>query len=744
MLPVELKQWCSAILLSEDGKKRRVPVDPRTQNPASVNNPVTWATYDETPAPRGFVLTEADPYVVIDLDAPKTPEDEQNIAGLLHVFRDTYIELSTSGKGYHIWCRGRWPSTLRNRKGAVEVYGQRRFIVCTEKPINNNPIIDCPQLSELAAVMGQKDIVTDTDLAPRFDDEWTMNAAFYNAPDGAWFQQAWRDGYPEGCNKSEHDMAVANKLARWTGNFEQFVRLWQSSALWRPDEKPRYVQNYLWKTFQAARSARTGAKQAIPYWYSVHGKQVWEAMQQEQLQQSLARAQAIDVAPPAPALVEGAIPMPPGLLGEVAKYIYDTSGSPVWEIAVSVAITFCSAIFGNKWRTPSGNGLGHYVVLLSDSGSGKTAATGRASALARQVENTGNPLMSTLAGPGYFASGQALLKRFADTPCMYSFLSEFDGTLKRLDPSNASDSYIEFRRVLLEVFDAERVNATAYAQKQDGTQSVDHPLFSFLGDTRADDFFELVDEQFARSGFLARLTLIEYSGPVPYPPQHYRPYVPDDLVNRVSAAVTGCARETGIGSIALAADASAHMWELTKERVDLMNSTKDELIRGAWNRFDLRVMRLASVVACGVNWESPIVTMEHVRWAEGIVRWGLERILGNRVTTGSVGDGETRFSGDIVEFVQWYRSATPKQRKNRHVPAALLERNDVFPFAAAKHYLHRRKRYKSHKLGAAKAIELALDEAVKVGALDVLSQVQCVSLNYSGRQPIYSIGEHFD
>ena len=768
MIPVELhayRHWCwsSLVINPTTGKPDKAPRKP-DGSLASVADPSSWSSYEEVRAALdskggaiGFVLTPSDPYCIIDLDKTDDLKAREGQSLVWEGFAGTYAEYSQSGEGVHIVLRGVIGGGVRRR--GLEVYDRGRYMIFTGNVLRDQPVADMGSVvNELVAGLGGVDASGNMpeDMPAESTDQEILDR-ITRASNAAKFLDLYYTAPGAGDDWSQRDAALAQFIAFYTRNHEQALRLFRGSVLYDPARKAAksgyktvdsYEQGYL-----LGRTFKRQWQELAPQQYHIdkgrdYAETVlsrWREAQAAGIRDAEARVQALSNAVDESAIPSNSIPMPPGLVGSVAAYVYNTSPSPVWEIAVASAITFCSAVFGNKWRTSTGNGLGHYVVLLADSGVGKTAGTSRITALARAVEDKGNALMADLAGPGYLASGQALIKLFAERPVMYSFLAEFGETLKRLDPTNASDSYIEFRRVLLEVFDAERINSAAYAQKKDSTDKVDYPVLSFLGDTRAEDFFSLVTDQFARSGFLARLTLIEYAGKIPERPSNYAPYVPEDLVDAVGAAVFACNRQvSGVHAVPMEPAAALYFDELGRERVFRMNTAADELTRGAWNRLDLRIARLATVLAVGENWVQPVVTLANMKWAEGIVRFGLEYTVGERVSADRMGDGETRFTGDIEEFVNKWRGYTPAQRRaSLNAPRALEENPNVFPYPSFKQYVKRRARFVNHKLGFNRAVELALDVALKDGLLDQLTPEQCQQIGYSGRVPVFMLGENW-
>ena len=71
-------------------------------------------------------MTKNDPFICIDLD--NVSEDKKN---LIDDFSDTYIEISQSGKGLHIFAKGSIKKNLNNQIGKVEMYHENRCIAMT-------------------------------------------------------------------------------------------------------------------------------------------------------------------------------------------------------------------------------------------------------------------------------------------------------------------------------------------------------------------------------------------------------------------------------------------------------------------------------------------------------------------------------------------------------------------------------------------------------------------------------------
>lgn len=104
--------------------------------PASSTNASTWCDYDTAVASDvgvgvGFVLSSADRIVCVDIDhcLDGRGHPESWAVELLDSIPATYVEVSPSGHGLHVWGFG---DVVKGRKaGGVEVYGTGRYITVT-------------------------------------------------------------------------------------------------------------------------------------------------------------------------------------------------------------------------------------------------------------------------------------------------------------------------------------------------------------------------------------------------------------------------------------------------------------------------------------------------------------------------------------------------------------------------------------------------------------------------------------
>lgn len=235
-----------------DGKCTKVPLDPATKEWASVDEPSQWVDYQtarqslqvDAVDGLGFVFTNRDPFVGVDLDACRNPVTGE-LSPLAHEITttlDSYTEVSPSGLGVHVLAKADLPGT-RRRRGNLEVYDDARFFTITGRHLDHTPQTLRDRSDELVRIheqylagddsTDQRDkqvVVSDLqdsgdigDVNGREDAVAAVVAHARNAKNGAKFETLWRgdtSGYP---SHSEADMALACLLAYWTNQNPDLV-----------------------------------------------------------------------------------------------------------------------------------------------------------------------------------------------------------------------------------------------------------------------------------------------------------------------------------------------------------------------------------------------------------------------------------------------------------------------------------------------------------------------------------------
>jgi len=260
----ERDQWVCWREEERDGKPTKIPVTPGAGGFASSTESETWASFEaaleytetEHADGVGFVFTDDDPIVGVDLDDCRDPETGDVDDAALDIIKrlDSYTEVSPSGTGYHVLIRGELPEG-RNRRGSVELYDTARFFTVTGDHVERTPTRVARRQDALVAIHREyvqdteRDTASESEHHGGADDESpTTDAADVdvdlededllekarNASNGEKFERLWNGNTVGYDSQSEADMALCCLLAFWTGGDRtQMDHLFRQSGLLR-------------------------------------------------------------------------------------------------------------------------------------------------------------------------------------------------------------------------------------------------------------------------------------------------------------------------------------------------------------------------------------------------------------------------------------------------------------------------------------------------------------------------------
>ena len=255
-----LQQWvCWRLEPDPKGRDAKVPYNAKSGQKASTTNPESWTSLElAQEALRqymynglGFVFTKQAGIVGVDIDHCIVDGAlNETAAAILEKLPPTYIEISPSGTGLHIFLRGAMPgSGSKNSKSGVEMYAHSRYFTMTGNRYNDCPLDIAEDGGALAWIHEQYIAAPKKERKPRkkkqageplTDDEILEKAR--GSTNGAAFAALWEGRWQEDfASQSEADLALCCKLAFWTGrNREQMDRLFRQSGLIRPKWDERH------------------------------------------------------------------------------------------------------------------------------------------------------------------------------------------------------------------------------------------------------------------------------------------------------------------------------------------------------------------------------------------------------------------------------------------------------------------------------------------------------------------------
>lgn len=747
-IPFEMRaynQWiCWKYLDKGNGTKpTKVPYDCKTGKYAAVDDRLTWASFAEAVAASkwydgiGFVLSQFDPYGFIDLDDTHGDEIALNRQMKVYTEFNSYAERSPSGTGLHIIIKGKIPAG--RKRSFIEVYSSLRYMTMTGNVYREAPINEHQTLFSLLweQMGGAATALTYSGNDEQKEPDETIISRARAAVNGAKFeallQGKWTDLYP---SQSEADFAYIDMLAFYTQNRDQITRIFRLSPLGQREKAKRndYVNYMVNKSFD-----RMLPPVDID---GLHNQLVLRLAEKEKagtlsapaslpLPKSASNfaAQPIAAEPFLPGLAPEVKPdflatIPAGLLGEIARFIYESAPRGVPEIALATAIGFMSGMCGRAFNV-SKTGLNQYTLLLAPTGTGKEAMASGIDKLINAVR-TNVAAVTEFIGPAEIASGQALLKYLAGkSPCFVSIIGEFGHFMRQLSAYNANTSQIMLRRVVLDLYAksgaGQNMRPSIYSDKANNTDNLEAPAFSILGESSPEKFYEALDESMISEGFLPRFTIIEYDGIRPNLNENHGSVLPsfrliEQLVQLSSQCLTLMHGKKVI-DVQLTTDAATASRDFDIFATKQINGTNREVIRHLWNRAHIKVLKLAALLAIGVNTFDPIISLPNIEWAKSLVVHDILRLL-KRFELGMIGvqTEETRQQELVRRTVQEFVAGDWHHAERYGVPAQMFQ-DKVIPQQYISRKLLATAAFRLDRSGATNALKRALQSLLEADTI---------------------------
>jgi hypothetical protein len=163
----------------------------------------------------------------MDVKDGTTPDALKRYLSIVEQF-DSYTEYSLSGRGFHVWVKGKIGDG--KRRDGVEVYSQARFMICTGNVVRDRPIVEGQGL--LSNMVTQMTCERASKIELWGDDTVDWSAATRAVEDGGelgrLFGGDWEGRYP---SQSEADLALVRLLLPLTASPLECWRTFQQSKL---------------------------------------------------------------------------------------------------------------------------------------------------------------------------------------------------------------------------------------------------------------------------------------------------------------------------------------------------------------------------------------------------------------------------------------------------------------------------------------------------------------------------------
>lgn len=758
-VPQELRTYAQWIvwrseLVAGTIKPTKVPFSPNTGHEASIVDRRNWTTFEQAIAYNqahgfngiGFCLSTDDPYCFIDLDDTEGDQLAFERQQRIHDAFDSYSEFSPSGRGVHIICKGHVSSG--RKRAHIEIYSQARFMTVTGNTLFNKPIEDRQvYVDALWNEIGDNIIehYVTGDIEQQEENDTVLAKAlsakngdkFRLLYDGRW-QEAMdeRTGHPY-ASQSEADFALINIIAYHTRNRNQIRAMFWNSGLGKRPKANRidYIEKMITRSFdnQVPLVDVDGIRNSVLAKMAAKEEARVDALSGQQTrasQKGAVQTPSVSVAGPL-AVVNGhpalayqsnqaasAPPLPPGIIGDLAQFMYAAAPRPVPDIALMGAIALMAGICGRSWNI-SGTGLNIYMLMLAKSGRGKEQMSSGVDKLMNALRLR-IPAIQTFIGPGDIASGQAVIKYMTQfSPVFVSIIGEFDKFLFALSNPHANQPTTMLRKFILDAYgksgEGQNYRAMIYSETSKNTPIIQSPAMTILGECTPEKFYAQLDETQISDGLLPRFMVMEYHGDRVDDNEGRHGLMPSQsLQNRLfkitetalilSKAVDGQIKVNKVNWQPNVYDVYRQFDRFCTYQI---NHSNREAVTELWNRAGVNTLKLAGLVSVGLDPHYPIVTRETIDWAINYVTRSVTNML-ERFDVGDVGSGEVKQLSEtrriMIEMIEHpYEATASRYRVNR-----LSYSKGIIPYTYIQRRLTATSVFMKDRMGADFAIKRAL------------------------------------
>jgi hypothetical protein len=648
-IPNELKAknawlvWRVTSIDSNTGKFSKIPVSPRSKHnrrgtqgsAADLANLGTWAeamlVFEEDVTICGVGFAMLPQFGITALDADGCIEDNGLSADVAELVEHTYCELSPGGRGVRAFWLGAARGS-KNHAAGMELFHENGFVTVTGEKYEMGFGGPLPTLSDemrdhlerLCSSGGTKtrrnatgsgrSVGADADPSPDRDPDVTVEMArgmleFLDPECGyrPWLEIAFglhhqfgADGFKLWNDWSAND--TDTKGTAYPGEDEMRAK-WRSIR--HRSDDPVTIRTVMMR----AREAGWSDDVAVMF---------------DQLPESDEGSDP-DVPPESQAQKHSSFPAPfRGAMGDAVAAALAVAPKPQPELTTLAALIGMASACQGIYHLPSGGRLNLYGCGVAETAEGKDIPRKLAMEIARAAN-------SRLLGKP--ASGQGLEDELVDDAAMLIELDEMAHMFAMFNSRNAPPHLIELAGVLLRLFSSSsgRYNTRVRAQAKNTkpARTLNNPVLSLVGFATPEKLGEALSISNIEDGLLGRhLFAFGRSGVKPRRiarnlelPITVRNMAAEIATAARDASTTAAFSEPGTGadaSIPISIDpaADARLDELIVEFDARRTATSSPFAKALFGRSYEKAERVAGVLAVWDNPSTPVITLEHVAWAE--------------------------------------------------------------------------------------------------------------------------------
>ena len=318
------------------------------------------------------------------------------------------------------------------------------------------------------------------------------------------------------------------------------------------------------------------------------------------------------------------IDYPPGLVGDIARYVHGASLTPIKSFSIAAGLFALSLLSANRhYGGRMDTGLNLFIICCAPTGVGKDA-----SRKALKKLFAGTQFLKHIWEKAASATGILRALSRADRPLFALMSDEIGLTLQSYSGARVNQNDKMVMGLILNLFGSARqpMSGSAYAKAEDNIEPITNPFFSLFGSSTPETLYPAFNMELVTAGTVNRIVVVGAAGIDPEP-ERLNFEIPEQLqdVIREFERNAGFAPE-GIGAIEdavaarqaddVAVEFAPGVFEHLQGLIDNLDAEGQP--EALWGRYREQIIRVAALLAVG---EGGTITKYHVTWAHNWIDW---------------------------------------------------------------------------------------------------------------------------
>lgn len=372
----------------------------------------------------------------------------------------------------------------------------------------------------------------------------------------------------------------------------------------------------------------------------------------------------------------------PGLVGDIVRWLTSSARNPCPILNLGAALSYVGALAGRRYEGPTGLRTNVYVVGLAPSGFGKEHPRAGTKALAAET-NT----LDKFFGGNKIASSAGLRNRVKKSPSLIYMIDEFGGFMRKVTSSHSGNHEKEIAEDLLEMTGTASSVFMGADYAQNLAQPIYNPNVCIYGTSTPDAFWKALGSGSIADGFLPRFIVLDAGNKRPAsvdpkakvsaPPKALVKAVQDLVAHRNGGNLNGMLQDGSRSivpvQVAWGAGAKRVFDKFAASMFDEMDKADIEQ-EPVYARVAENAMRVATIVAVGVDRDRPEITAEIMKWGTELAHISCKMLLGQADRYVADNDGQAQYKRVLAIIGEGKRSGMRQSHLVRRLKGSIDRR----------------------------------------------------------------------